>query len=256
MANTSWVQGLRGAVAEATPGQLALLTLLMVLSLSVWGSAQLRQRRLRRELAQLSRAQEREAAARQAAESRLHLLQAQIQPHFLFNTLAALQHWVDQGDPRAGPLLADLSDYLRGSTALLARAEAPLAEEAQTARQYLRILQARLGARLRFEIDVEPACAGQLLPSGILLSLVENAVEHGIAPALQGGCVQVRARRVAGSLRLEVRDDGAGLAEPVAEGLGLAHCRERLQRRFGARATLQLLPQRSGACARLEVQPA
>jgi sensor histidine kinase YesM len=88
----------------------------------------------------------------------------------------------------------------------------PLGEEAEAARQYLRILQARLGERLRFEIDVDAACAGQLLPSGILLTLVENAVEHGIAPALHGGHVQVQARSQWTVLRLEVRDNGAGLA--------------------------------------------
>lgn len=251
MASTSWAQSLGGAAADAAP---ALLAVLVVLLLSVWGAAQVRQRQLRRELAQLRQVQQCDAAARQAAESHLHQLQAQVQPHFLFNTLAALQHWVDQGDPRAGPLLADLSDFLRGTTALLARAEVPLAEQAQTAGQYLRILQARLGARLRFEIDVDAACARQPLPSGVLLSLVENAVEHGIAPALQGGCVQVRARRVAGLLCLEVCDNGAGLAEPMAEGQGLAHCRARLQHRFGDRATLRLLPLPTGACARLELQ--
>ena len=247
------LQTLSWAAIEATP---TLLALLLVVVLSVWGAAQVRQWQVRRELTHLRLVQERDAAARQAAESRLHLLQAQIQPHFLFNTLAALQHWVDEGDARAGPLLADLSAFLRGSTALLSRADVPLAEEAQAARQYLRILQARLGERLAFEIDVDPACAGQLLPSGLLLTLVENAVEHGITPALRGGCVQVQAWQVDGRLRLEVRDNGAGLSEPVTDGLGLANCRERLHHRFGDRATLQLLPLQPGACARVEVKAA
>jgi signal transduction histidine kinase len=244
------LQTLRWAASEATPALLALLALVV---LSVWSAAQVRQWQVRRELTHLRLVQERDAAARQAAESRLHLLQAQIQPHFLFNTLAALQHWVNEGDPRAGPLLADLSAFLRGSTALLSRADVPLGDEAQAARQYLRILRARLGERLSFEIDVDAACAGQLLPSGILLTLVENAVEHGITPALRGGCVHVQARPVDGRLRLEVRDDGAGLSEPVIDGLGLANCRERLRHRFGDRATLQLIPLKPGACARVEV---
>jgi len=95
-----------------------------------------------------------------------------------------------------------------------------------------------------------------VLPSGLLLTLVENAVEHGIAPALRGGCVQVQARQVDGRLRLEVLDDGVGLVEPVTDGLGLGNCRERLHHRFGDRATLQLLPLQPGVCARVEVQAA
>jgi len=200
--------------------------------------------------------QERDAAARQAAESQLHLLQAQIQPHFLFNTLAALQHWVDAGDPRAGPLLRDLTGFLRRSTSLLAQTEVPLADEAEAARQYLRILQARLGERLQFSIDIDDTSGAQRLPAGILLTLVENAVEHGISPALRGGTVQVWARTQGGRLVLEVRDDGAGLALPLVDGLGLANCRQRLQHRHGPQATLSLQPLQPGACARVEVKTA
>lgn len=231
-----------------------MLALLLVVVLSVWGAAQVRQWQGRRELTHLRLVQERDAAARQAAESRLHLLQAQIQPHFLFNTLAALQHWVNEGDSRAGPLLADLTAFLRGSTALLAEAEVPLVREVEAARQYLRILQARLGERLSFAVEVDAACAQRQLPAGILLTLVENAVEHGIAPALRGGHVEVRVRCDAGVLALEVRDNGTGLAEPLVEGLGLSNCRERLRHRYGAQASLQLLPLQPGACARVEVR--
>ena len=130
----------------------------------------------------------------------------------------------------------------------------PLAREAEAARQYLRILQARLGERLSFAVDVDAACAQRQLPAGILLTLVENAVEHGIAPALRGGHVDVRVRCDAGVLALEVRDNGTGLAEPLVEGLGLSNCRERLRHRYGAQASLQLLPLQHGACARVEVR--
>ncbi len=242
---------LRHAAVDATPILLALLLAVLVL---VWGVAQIKRVQVQRELDGLRLEQEREASARQAAESQLHLLQAQIQPHFLFNTLAALQHWVDAGDPRAGPLLRDLTAFLRGSTALLAQPEVALADEAEAARQYLRILQTRLGARLAFSVEVAANCATRTLPSGILLTLVENAVEHGIAPALHGGRVQVQARCEADTLVLEVRDDGAGLAPQAGDGLGLANCRQRLQHRYGERASLNLLGLQPGACARVEVR--
>ncbi|MBP6763407.1 MAG: histidine kinase [Rubrivivax sp.] len=243
-------QALRGAAVEATP---ILLALLLAVLLALWGVAQVKRVQVQRELTHLRLVQERDAAARQAAESQLHLLQAQIQPHFLFNTLATLQHWVDAGDPRAAALLRDLTAFLRGSTTLLAQAEVALADEAEAARQYLRILQARLGQRLQFSIDICAASAARTLPAGILLTLVENAVEHGISPALHGGTVQVQARSQGAALVLEVRDDGAGLALPLAEGLGLANCRQRLQHRYGPQATLSLLPLQPGACARVEV---
>lgn len=244
---------LLSAAKAATP---MLLVALAAIVLLVWGVAQVRGAQDRRELARMTLAQERDAAARRLAESRLHLLQVQIQPHFLFNTLAALQHWVDAGDPRAGPLLRDLTGFLRGSTALLARPEVPLADEAEAARQYLRIMQARLGARLAFDIEIDAAAAARSLPAGVLLTLVENAVEHGITPTLHGGRVQVQARCDAATLVLQVRDDGAGLAQPVTEGVGLANCRDRLKHRYGERATLTLQALQAGACARVEVHAA
>lgn len=158
---------------------------LAAMVLLLWGVAQIRSAQDRRALAQLTLEQARDAAARQAAQAQLHLLQAQIQPHFLFNTLAALQHWVDSGDPRAGALLRDLTAFLRGSTELLARPEVTLAEEVEAVQRYLRIMQARLGERLRFEVVVAPDCIDARLPPGLLLTLVENAIEHGIAPSLR-----------------------------------------------------------------------
>jgi hypothetical protein len=195
---------------------------------------------VQRELTHLRLVQERDAAARQAAESRLHLLQAQIQPHFLFNTLAALQHWVDEGDPRAGPLLADLTAFLRGSTALLARPKCPGATKprrrastcASCRRGWVSGCSFSGGSRcgLRGSASCPPASCSRWW---------KTRSSTASAPALRGGHVQVQARCQGGVLALEVRDNGAGLAEPLVEGLGLSNCRERLQHRYGAQATLQ-----------------
>lgn len=222
----------------------------------MWAVASVRRQLLERELAQARLVQERDQASRQAAEAQLRLLQAQIQPHFIFNTLASVQHWVDTGDPRAAPLLRALSTFLRGSTELMAREQATLAEEAALAGHYLAILQARLGSRLQVAIDIDPALAAQALPPGLLLTLVENAVEHGISPALAGGTVRVQAGATAGGWRLCVSDDGAGLPAGWAEGTGLANCRQRLAHFFGARAGLTLSPQAPGTRACIDVQAA
>jgi hypothetical protein len=237
---------------RATPLQL-MAGLGVLLLLGAVGTA--RRGQLQRALVQLQLLHERDAAARQASEARLHLLQAQIQPHFLFNTLAALQHWVDTGDARAGELLRTMTAFLRGSTELLGRSQASLAEEVKMLRHYLTVMQARLGARLRFQIDIADECAAQMLPPGLVLTLVENALEHGIEPSLHGGCVHVNAWRDADDFCLTVSDDGVGLAQGWHEGVGLANSRERLAHAFGARASFSVAERNPapGVCALLRI---
>ena len=223
----------------------------------VWAVARVRHEVLERELARVRLEQERDAAARQIAESQLKLLRAQIQPHFIFNTLSALQHWVDSGDARAPALLRALTAFLRGSTELLGSDEVTLGAEAAIVANYLAIQQARLGARLTSSIDIAPASADQRIPPGLLLTLVENAVEHGIAPALAGGTVAVRAGLEDGALTISVADSGMGLIPGSREGVGLANCRQRLQHRFGPGARLELSALKPGtlACITVRTEP-
>jgi len=251
-----WAGTLLEALWRATPFQL-IAGLMMVLL--AWASSASRRYLLQAELVRVKLGNERDAAAAQLTQARLSLLQAQIQPHFLFNTLAALQHWVDIGDARAAPLLRALTSFLRGSTELMSRPEVTLAQESEMARHYLSIMRSRLGDRLRFEIDIAPDCATQPLPPGLLVTLVENAVEHGIEPQLHGGRVDVVARRRDGAFELRVLDDGVGLragAAGLVEGVGLGNSRERLRHRFGDRARLRLGLRSDGpgteVCLRLE----
>ena len=165
----------------------------------------------------------------QAAALRLstRLAAAQIQPHFLFNTLASLQHWVDTGDARAAPLLRDFTAYLRATLPMFERELQPLADEIEMVRRYLAIMQARLGPRLASRIDVPEGLTAEL-PPGIVLTLVENAIAHGIEPQLRGGQVEVAARRDGDRVVVIVRDDGPGLTPGWAEGVGLSNTRRRL----------------------------
>ncbi len=234
------------------PAVVAVAVALMAL---IWGVAQVRRQLLERELERVGLERERDAAARQAAEARLKLLQGQIQPHFIFNTLSAVQHWVDSADIRAAPLLRSLTAFLRGSTEMLGRDETTLAEEAAMVADYVAIMQARLGARLRFSMHIAPDAAAQTLPPGLLLTLVENAIEHGIAPALAGGEVQVHAWREGQTWQLIVRDHGSGLPVGWSEGVGLANCRQRLAHRFGERATFSLAPMQPGTQASVVINP-
>lgn len=207
-----------------------------------WAMARLRRRQLEREVTELRLAQERDASAREVAEARLRLLQAQVHPHFVFNTLAAVQHWVDQGDARAAPLLRALTAFLRGSTEMLGRERTTLGEEAAMVGHYLAIMQARLGQRLRSHVEVPSGLATTELPPGLLLTLVENALEHGIEPALAGGTVTVLAEldESGSTVRVRVRDDGLGLPASWQEGVGLSNSRQRLVHHFGSSARLDV----------------
>lgn len=211
--------------------------------LLMFGIAWARRTAMRREVLSLRLAQERDAAARQAAEARLQLLRAQIEPHFVFNTLSAVQHWVDSNDARGAALLRELTAFLRASTDMLGRDRVALADEAAMVERYLAIQRARLGERLRSEVRIDADAAAQPLPPGLLLTLVENAIEHGIAPALRGGSVSLRALRDATTraLVIEIDDDGVGLpAGDLREGVGLANSRERLAAQFGDAARLEV----------------
>jgi two-component sensor histidine kinase len=243
------VRGLR----EATPWLVFIM--LAVVGLT-WGVAAVRRVRMQKEVDWLRMAQERDANARLLAEARLTLLQRQIQPHFIFNTLAAVQHWVDQGDPRAAPLLKALTSFLRGSTELLAQDRAPLTVELQTVRDYLDIMATRLGGRLQSRIRIDEQAGARSLPPGLLLTLVENAIEHGISPALHGGTVTIEASEDERAWTLRVCDDGDGLSAGAGEGVGLRNCRERLAHRFGAGAALILENRGPGAMATVRIDVA
>ncbi|WP_395702711.1 sensor histidine kinase, partial [Aquabacterium sp.] len=245
-----WEKLLR-ALWRATPVQLLAGRALLLM---LWAVATGRRAQIQRALQQSQLVAERDAAARHAAEARLQLLQAQIQPHFIFNTLAALQHWVDTGDARAPALLRSLTQFLRGSTELLAREQATLGDELVLARHYLAIMQARLGERLDLAFTVADDCLDQPLPPGLLLTLLENAVEHGVAPALQPAGIAVRAQRVAGRFELAVLNGGQPLAPGWHDGVGLANCRERLQHRFGSAASLNLQATDAGTLARVTIE--
>ncbi len=189
-----------------------------------------------------------QAEREQAIEMARRLAAAQLEPHFLFNTLASLQHWVDTRDERASPLLAALTGYLRATLPMFKRPTQPLGDELLAVERYLQVMQARLGARLAWQIDVEPGLRALPLPSGVLLTLVENAVQHGIEPAMAGGTVCVHAQRRSGGAEIEVVDDGPGLPPQVAEGVGLTNVRQRLALAAGPAAGLTLTGGPTGGC--------
>ncbi len=185
---------------------------------------------------------ERETLQRQAADAKLAVLQSQIEPHFLFNTLANVQALVESGSPRAAPVLGSLIAYLRCAMPQLNGGAPTLGQEEALVRSYLELMQMRMPDRLAFAIDVDPRLHRLRLPPMTLLTLVENAVRHGIDPSESGGRIAVGARRdvATGAVRLWVADSGCGIDESQAPGTGLANLRERLAATYGADATLGL----------------
>ncbi len=184
--------------------------------------------------------------ARQLAEARLHVLSAQLQPHFLFNALHAISALVWEDQARADRLLARLSDLLRLTLSSGTRVETTLAEEVALLQHYAEIQEARYGDRLRVSFDVDAGVQTALVPRLILQPLVENAIRHGVTRRITPGQVEVRAWEGAGRLHLTVRDDGVGLGSLVREGLGLSITRARLRQLYGREQRFALGPAPSG----------
>ena len=179
---------------------------------------------------------------RQALDAKLRLLQAQVEAHFLFNTLANVQALVDAGSPKASPVLASLVAYLRAAVPRLSEPRNRLGQELEMVRAYLALMQLRIPDRLQFEVQADAALAGVHCPPMTLLTPVENAVRHGIDPSLAGGRIEVRVERLAdGRCLATVRDNGVGL-QPGSRGLGtgLSTLRERLRLAFDGAAELRL----------------
>jgi len=236
-----------GSVSEifSNPGRMTGLALTgtsaLILGLLLALGALFRERDAQAEAQALSFALERERLERQAADAQLAVLRSQVEPHFLFNTLANVQALVESGSPRAAPVLTSLIAYLRASMPRLSAAAPTLGEEVALVRAYLELMQLRMPDRLRFTLAIDPALTDLRLPPLTLHTLVENAVRHGIDPSEAGGTIEVGARPEAdGGALLWVADTGRGIDDKRTPGTGLANLRQRLGSVFGERATLEL----------------
>jgi sensor histidine kinase YesM len=186
---------------------------------------------------------ERYLLSKQALESELKLMQAQVEPHFLFNTLASVQYLTETDPPRASLLLGHLLAYLRAALPQLRSGSTTLGQEVALAEAYLNILRMRMGSRLAFEIDVPEALRAHPFPPVLLISIVENAVTHGVEPQADGGTVRIDARQEDRRLVVTVTDTGGGLGgeggQP-GQGVGLANVRDRIAALYGAGARFTL----------------
>jgi signal transduction histidine kinase len=183
---------------------------------------------------------DRERLGQQLQEARLQLLQAQIEPHFLFNTLAMLRRLYQTSPEVAQAMLESLMRYLGAALEHLRAGTTNLADELSLVEAYLAIHRRRMGDRLGFAIDVPDALRAAPLPPLMLLTLVENSVRHGLAPLPEGGFIGVSAAANGDTLRVQVADTGRGFVAPSGTGTGLANIRARLAALYGPSARLEI----------------
>jgi hypothetical protein len=236
-----YVAGLPLQEVAQQPSYFVSMFLLMtsIGSLGFWLFSSLREEQAARD--QLADAQCcRETLQAQMVEARLSALQAQIEPHFLFNTLANVKRLYETAPHQGREMLSSLISYLRAALPTMRQSGSTLGRELDLARSFLTILKMRMGERLDFSILAAPEVAQAEVPPMVLPTLVENAIKHGLSPLPEGGRIDIAARRDGDDLVIDVRDNGAGFASSGGSGVGLANTRSRLAALYGTRAALTL----------------
>jgi sensor histidine kinase YesM len=180
-----------------------------------------------------------EALQRSLLEAQMATLQAQIEPHFLFNTLALIGQLIQTNPADAAKIHSALIQYLRAALPQIReKGGSKLGQQVEMSRAYLNIMQARMGERLGVSIDVAAELTELAFPSMMLQTLVENSIKHGLEPKIEGGHIQIRAMRVGQDLQVAVSDNGVGFDLHTDEGIGLSNIRERLNMLYGSNAQL------------------
>jgi len=183
-----------------------------------------------------------EGLKRQLAEAQLKMMQAQVEPHFLFNTLASVDYLIETDPARASTMQKNLIQYLRAALPQMREGSTTLGKEMALCRAYLEILRVRMEDRLRFAVNVPQGLSSARFPPMMLQSLVENAIKHGLEPKPEGGSLTLSADTSRGRLRVTVADTGLGFgaAGTAGGGVGLDNVRERLAALYGGQATLRI----------------
>lgn len=234
-------------------------TLGLVMALLATGLAMLRQREMvaieARFRAESDARLREEQLAHRVVDAQLAALQAQVEPHFLFNTLGAITELAEPSSPAAAELCRQLVDFLRGSLDALRAGATTLGADVEVAAAYLKVMATRLGPRMCWAIDVPEALRKVALPPAMTISLVENAIKHGIEPWPDAATIAISARAEGESIVLVVADTGRGIGDAMNQtGFGLANIRERLRLQYADRASLDLEPNLPrGTCAIVRV---
>ncbi len=236
----------RTSLGEALPE----LAFLWIIASAILKASYKRQLRAQAEAAQATEVAESEQLKRQVVEARMAAMQAQVEPHFLFNTLASIDHLIETDPPRASTMQKNLIALLRASMPTMREANhgAPrdLSREMAVIKPYLEILKVRMEERLTSRIEVPDGLLSAEFPPMMIQSLVENAIKHGLEPKPEGGEILIKAEIVHGKLNIVVADTGLGFgrAATAGTGVGLANIRERLQLLYGREASVTVTENR------------
>jgi LytS/YehU family sensor histidine kinase len=198
---------------------------------------------------------ETEQLERTVAEARMEALQAQIEPHFLFNTLASIDQLIQTDPPRASAMQQSLIRYLRNAMPQMRGGGRPtLGQQVDLSRAFLEIMAIRMEERLQPVIDVPEGLKSAMFPSMMLQTLVENAIKHGLEPKAAGGRLEISAEVADGQLAVHVIDSGTGFDPQSGVGVGLANIRERLRALYDGRAEMIIsVPPAGGTCATIKL---
>jgi hypothetical protein len=198
---------------------------------------------------------ETEQLERTVLEARMEALQAQIEPHFLFNTLASIDQLIQTDPPRASKMQQSLIRYLRSAMPQMREGSRPtLGQQVNLCRAFLEIMSVRMEGRLQPDVSVPEGLKSAVFPSMMLQTLVENAIKHGLEPKTEGGRLEIGAEIVDGQLAVHVLDTGVGFMPKAEAGVGLANIRERLKALYNGRAELIIsVPPAGGTCATIKV---
>jgi signal transduction histidine kinase len=236
--------GLRNVVQSAVAGYRVRSNLLLIgfvtllLGLLIAAKAMMaRQRGAEMRLAFASSEAERARLNAEMSTAQLAMMQAQIEPHFLFNTMASVQHLIETDPAQAAALQKNLTQYLRAAIPQMRETASTLGREIELARAYLGILKARMAERLAFTIDVPRELEAMEFPPMVIMTLLENAIKHGLEPKPEGGHIAISAINSNDVVKIEVTDTGAGFMPGANSGVGLANIRERLRLLYGGRAS-------------------
>ncbi len=192
---------------------------------------------------------------RKLTEAQMATLQAQIEPHFLFNTLALIGQLIETDPPEAARVHQHLIDYLRSALPQMrSGGTGTLGKQVELSKAYLAIMQARMKERLKVRFEVPDFLGSSPFPPMMLQTLIENSIKHGLEPKIEGGTIAVMARVEGATLHVDVCDDGVGIDPHADDGVGLANIRDRLALLYGSRAELVVMtPPAGGACASIRI---
>lgn len=190
---------------------------------------------------------------KQLVQAQMRMLQAQIEPHFLFNTLATIQGLIARSPEKANLMMDNFIAYLRQSLSASRSQEGTLKQEFDLLRHYLELLKIRMGERLRFDLDLPHDLETTPLAPMLLQPIVENAIKHGLEPKVEGGAIRVAARRDGQKMVVTVSDNGLGFADNAGSGVGLTNLRERLAVLYDGDATLTVADANPGTAITITV---